>query len=625
MMPFPIEGFTMQTLSRLRRLTGPLPVLVLAVWTPGASGVLGIDTARDTVADAQPVAPGEISRLVGQLGSQHYAQREKAQAQLRQLGLDAFDALYAAQNSDDIEISMRARYLLQSLTIRWAHDDDPLPVRELLKGYDGKADDERYNLMEQLISLNDNQGITALCRLVRFDTSNLLSKRAALLVMRRAAVDDEPQATSLADTIHHALGASRREAADWLQTYARTLREPEATLDTWQRLVQQEEQTFQQTPEQSSATIVRDLLRWQAELLERCGRDEQTLAVILKSVQLLDGTRQQLLETVDWLIARGAWSTIERVAERFQERFDESPLLLYRLAEAQRKSGRTEQSQQTADRALAADPNSPTEHVEAAIWVQERGLFDWSEREYRRVIQTTPTEAQENLEARFNFSEMLHDLSRDLEAAQLLEEAVPVLESNENARRAARRSAEGVQSRMHYFFAEHFRQQGDPDQQLEHLRLGVQADPDDADVLIAMYRESERSPERRKQTLARIEQAALGFRERIAQYEQLADQVPDEKYRADVNMAIAAVNNQLAWLISNTEGDYQYAVRCSRRSLELRPETAGYLDTLGRCYYAAGDLDQAIAVQSRAVELEPHTHQIRRQLEMFQQAKQADQ
>ena len=48
--------------------------------------------------------------------------------------------------------------------------------------------------------------------------------------------------------------------------------------------------------------------------------------------------------------------------------------------------------------------------------------------------------------------------------------------------------------------------------------------------------------------------------------------------------------NQWAWLIANTEGDFPKAVRYSRRSLELEPGTASFLDTLGRCYYSAGDI-----------------------------------
>ena len=78
--------------------------------------------------------------------------------------------------------------------------------------------------------------------------------------------------------------------------------------------------------------------------------------------------------------------------------------------------------------------------------------------------------------------------------------------------------------------------------------------------------------------------------------------------------------NQLSWLIGNTEGDQEQAVQQSRRSLELRPHSAGSLDTLGRCYFAVGDQENAIKYQRRAHRREPHSQQIRRQLEEFEMA-----
>ena len=73
-----------------------------------------------------------------------------------------------------------------------------------------------------------------------------------------------------------------------------------------------------------------------------------------------------------------------------------------------------------------------------------------------------------------------------------------------------------------------------------------------------------------------------------------------------------------AWLVSNTTGDFEKALQFSRESLELLPDEGGYLDTLARCHYSLDQLDDALVVQRRAVELEPHSGQIRRQLEFFE-------
>ena len=190
-----------------------------------------------------------------------------------------------------------------------------------------------------MAKLPEGQGIKAICRIVRFETSNVLSKRAALLVMQRKTDATNPLPASLSGTITAALGTSRREAANWLRVYASTLKDPAATLQDWERISVQEEQTFQKTPDRSAPDIVRDVFRWRADLLERVGRKEESLAVILKTIDLLDGTRQQLVDAVDWLLERRAWATIIDVSRRFPDRFQESTLLLYRLAEAQSQSG----------------------------------------------------------------------------------------------------------------------------------------------------------------------------------------------------------------------------------------------------------------------------------------------
>ena len=75
--------------------------------------------------------------------------------------------------------------------------------------------------------------------------------------------------------------------------------------------------------------------------------------------------------------------------------------------------------------------------------------------------------------------------------------------------------------------------------------------------------------------------------------------------------------NHYAWLVANTEGDQHLALQYSKRSLRLTPGNAAQMDTCARCYYAIGNLDAAIAMQQRAVDLEPHSPPLRRQLALF--------
>ena len=82
--------------------------------------------------------------------------------------------------------------------------------------------------------------------------------------------------------------------------------------------------------------------------------------------------------------------------------------------------------------------------------------------------------------------------------------------------------------------------------------------------------------------------------------------------------------NQWAWLVSNTEGDFQKAIRYSHRSIELIPSNAGesaggsFLDTLGRCYFAAGDVENAVKYQREAIKRVDYMQVMHRQLAQFE-------
>src|SRR5690349_18652005 len=74
------------------------------------------------LADAPPTAAANeteiadrIARLIEQLGADDFGTRERAQSELAQLGLEAYDALHAAQTHHDPEIALRARYLVSSM------------------------------------------------------------------------------------------------------------------------------------------------------------------------------------------------------------------------------------------------------------------------------------------------------------------------------------------------------------------------------------------------------------------------------------------------------------------------------------------------------------------------------
>ena len=569
----------------------------------------------------------QLAGLITQLGSGLYENREKAQVELQRLGLAAFDALFEARHHDDIEIGMRARFLIRSMRVSWSDATDSPAVTEILQNYNGQNEASRRSRLGRLSRLEDHAGIGALCRLARFETSPHLSKYAALGILRQTRPGRRSERSALADRITLGAGNSRRTAAAWIRAFARTLDAPIDSLETWDRLTQQELQDVGEQPEYANREIARDLLRWYAELLFDLERPDDSWNIVRRTFDLHDNTNRQLIDTAGWLLNQKWPELVDELQARFKERFSANAVLTYRLAESQRMRKQSARAGTTAKRALQLDPQQPKVHTEVAYGLQDRGLFDWAEQEYRYSLAHAHPGSFEDIRARYFLSEMLHDRGDDRAAALVLQGVIDIASKDATVNKRMNgffRQAAGFHSRCHYFFAQHLHALGKFAEERERLDQALAADPTDADVLIALYRIPEKSAAERNRVMTLIRKASTEFRLEIEKYQREFDrQGSAGQLRTFLEGRLASANNLLAWLVSNTEGDFDEALHCSQRSLEIRPDSAGFYDTLGRCYFAKGDLSNAIKFQSRAAKLEPHSGMIQKQLTQFKQA-QAD-
>jgi tetratricopeptide (TPR) repeat protein len=586
----------------------------------------------------QPVDPDPtIARLIEQLGSDDFAVRQQAQAQLSRMGLEAFDALVAAQYPPaSMEVQLRAKYLVRGMNVRWYDESDPPEVARLLKSFGEQSDDERRSRMDRLGSMTDVASITALCRLARYEVNPILSKHAAILILHRdEPKPGDPESAELREKIIAAitqgLGTSRRQAADWLRLYCRTLAEPGQTVDDWRAAIAQEQETLALQPAMTNRQVVRDLFRYQIKLLQQLKRDDEVIALMRQSIELLDGEPEQVKEIVDWLVHRQAYQVVLEVGDRFPHIVGDDGLLMYLRAHAYRMLKQPEPAKELAAAALKLRPNNLEEHLLVAAKLAETwGLFDYAEQEYREIMKTAPPGSVADFRARFLLSEQLHDQGQELPAAECLKPAVDLMfpegadeAKGEMARDTAFRAGrdpDGVRSRMNYFFACHYNEQKEFDKAKKALNAAVESDPTDADVLIALFRLPNLTAEERAEVNDKITSAADEFYDMVKDLRLNLQNANDEADRASISYRLSSACNQYAWLVSNTQGDFDEALKCSRQSVELRPEEGGFWDTLGRCYYAKGDYENAVKEQLHAVKLMPHSGQIRRQLELFQKA-----
>jgi len=606
-----------------------------------APGNLPASSGRSLPRDA------DVPALIDQLGHPSYAARVRARESLERLGLQAFDELHAAQYRDDSEIAMTARYLVGSLLVSWSTDTDPPAVRDALDEYGAQSESERQKRMDRLAELPTRQGLTALVRLVRFETSLKLSREAALAVMRGAMSDDAVVRQTEAQTIEDVLGVNARQAAQWLRVYANDLREGEYSADAWRRLIAQQRLAVDQGNDATATRpAVLELVRVCATRAALAGQKDHALAIATEHLDLIPPEISQVLDACSWAIDNQLHPLVLQLQSRHPALFARHPILLYGAAEATMAADPN--ASDDSEAALAAealavqaasiDPLPPHDSDEAAKLspkaieeiahrhreigreLESRGLFRWAEREYQHIIDSLPFDAGLGGSARAQLATMLGELQRHQEVVDTLE---PVLQRIEEDQAYARRlqsyhvNVIKLRSTLMYHKGLAAAQAADDGATARQTLLAALAmEPDNVDILIAMYRldgdEAWRNDVRR-----RIQSIAMMFDNQI---DAIKLQTQARIRFPDLSGQLAEAYNQYAWLICNTEGDQQKALQYSLMSLELVPDEPAQLDTCGRCYFALGDLDNAIRVQRRAVKLMPHSPPLARQLAEFEAA-----
>ncbi len=497
------------------------------------------------------------------------------------------------------------------MRVEWADRDDPPEIKRLLQDYESQDSAQRQATMHRLAVLPGCSGIPALCRLVRYEKSAVLSKQAAIEVLGVANPGAEPEKEVVA-AVRKVLEKSHRAAAQWLLAYASFAENPAAAAGPWDKMIEAEESLLQASSEATTREIVVALVHFQVARLKKLGRNDDALAAMRRLIRLDNGDTETLVETLQWLIEQQAWKVVDAAADRFAAVIAGDAVLSYAVAEAQLAQGRKSRAEELAAQALKLNPGKEIHavniHFAAAMSLQKWGLFAWAEKEYRYIMATAVSLNVTTLAA-YRLAEMEHDQGDDLAAAEVLQTAVTAAAANRPAPNPPTpnpsASLPQLRSQMDYFFACHWEAKGDKLKARQHLEKALAEDPSDIDVLIACYRIAGQTPEFHQKVLGLIRNEVQMAREKI-------DEEKDN----------AAAYNQLAWLVANTEGDLDEALKDSQRSLEILREgndrdTGGYYDTLGRVYFAKGDFQNAVTYQTKAAELEPHSGLIRRQLELF--------
>jgi tetratricopeptide (TPR) repeat protein len=578
--------------------------LMAATWLAGPAAA-GVEEPKPAApASKEPASAERIAKLIRQLGDKDYYARQRAQDELARLGLDAMEALEAATTDDDPEIAARARYLLRLMRVEWAAEGDAPEVKKCLRDYENMDARSREARMRMLAGLPDAKGVAALCRLVRFERSSQLSKTAAaaLLLHGRAV---EPPGPPAVEIIQKSLQGCKRPGALWLLTWTRLAADPPVAMVQWRKLIDAELTVLRQTPEESSPELVGRLVRFQVAWLKKLGRNDEAIAAIRKLVDLEPGDSESVAELLEWLIDQRAWKVVDALTERFASRFAAEPVLLYSLAQACAERGEKQRAEETALRAFRLHPGRQEEqlvhHYTVAQQLRQRGHVAWARREYEHVIAKGADEEELTVMSRVYLSDMLHDQCQDIDAAAALEKLVRAVDAGKVTEAMLYgREVRDIRSRQLYYAACGWAAKDNAAKQREYLQKALDANPEDIDVLIACYHLPGQPADYHAKIVGMVGKTAAKLHGAIA-----AD--PDDPL----------MYNQYAWLVGNTEGDFDEALRCARKSLELQPEEGGFYDTLAHVYFGKGDLANAVKYQTKAAQLDPHSGLIQNKLNLF--------
>lgn len=578
--------------------------------TPTAAAASTAPTADDSLDE-------KLAELVRQLGSPQYTVRRAAANEIRNIGPEAFDRLYTATENSDPEIAASASYLLRQIAVRWTKTDDSATVKRLMRSYGDREDTDRQRIIQMLAAMPNGEGIPALCRIARYDRTPLLSRLAALVIIQNDLAEEARAGQRPIDpaAFDAELGDSTRAPVLWLRQFAIQLRDPAASVAGWQPLIDEENRRLDVDVNETSPTMVSALLWNLAEVHRRLGQHQQYVVVANQWLALGGGDSDRMLDLLKRLVRSEAWETLQEFATHHDVEIQQSKQALYILAMARAKQNQGEEAEILARKAANLASAKPLDSLDAGRLLEALGQFEWAVREYRSGIDGQPIEAASAIGSRVMLSNLLQDYERYEEAAAAVAPLVEAIEKNPDIERAYANAqsnlaqqnhflpeANSLVARMHYLQACHHQQEHDFKRQREELLAAIKADETDADVLIGMFRVADADDAWMADTRERIKKLA-------------------RKIEAEIedNPNNPIPYNQWAWLIANTEGDFQKAVRLSRRSLELEPNTASFLDTLGRCYYSAGEYEKAVESQREAAALIPHMQVMQRQLRQFEE------
>jgi hypothetical protein len=570
-----------------------------------------------------------VRQLILQLGDEQYVVRQRAETQLLERGAEAFAGLQAAESHADLEISTRARYILTQINIDWTRPNDPSVVRSIMARYGESPLKNRLSKVAKLSQLEHEQGFGPLCRIARYEASGPIARYAALAILEKGFLPKVRTAAAV-KALTKEMGETPEAPQSWVATYVEQLQAPKQIHPGWLPLLDAEIELLAEEKRDTSQSLVATLIGSHLELCDQLSDAEAIVGGLEQRIELGairdEAMSVRLIDAILWLSEREQWDALGLLEDRYANSIKQEHTVLYRLALARDRQGREARAEELAEQALRLETTDAEDRNDMADVLSGLGRHDWAEREWKSVIETEEVTDYQSLVARQSLALFrLHDRLEHKAGSEIMTETIDAINADPQIKleyqedKVFKATLKRFQSNREFLLACHEESRGNLDRQRQHLEQANNLEKGNADILIAMFHLAEKSPGAkdayRKKTQKRLDDAKRQLEKEIKSIAKLPAQQRD---KLALRAALAQRHNHWAWLVSNTEGDFKKAVKYSQRSLELAPGSPSYLDTLGRCYYATGDLENAIKVQREAITKHQHMQVMQRQLKQFE-------
>lgn len=530
-----------------------------------------------------------VQTMIDELASDDPAVRQRATEGLIALGGDARAAVLTATESDDPAIKSQATAVL--LQLPWYRGSDSPEVQAVLRDYGSRDADGRQQIIGALLQIT---AYDALLRLLNEEPSDDVNW--AIVSATRLNSDFAAHVRKNLDAISVDPPAAPRLA---LLGWAWRGKDAKKSDDFYTKVVELESQR----PTHDGGEMILVFARLQADALGS-GKPEAAAQLLRRQAKRgSSGTIAEMPLAVAVLFAVHAdFGPLSGYDDdvRTYAAYAQHPLYLYAQGRLHQRKGEIDRANAAFKDAVARNGDSFDLRWETAEFLASRGWVELAEGELNAALQAAPKELPlERMRAHIGLSSLATQRHDDAAAAEHLDEALKTSQQLQERHllpdyeRLYRTNLEWRRLRI-------ARTAGDAKAINEHLNELVRLSPDNPDIMLDIF------PLLQEQGRGAETDDIFGRAYAGAQAKLVANpQNPSEM-------------NNLAWVCARVGRRGDEALKHATAAIALEPDNPAYLDTAAEANFLAGNREEAIRLEKRALDFRPNDRFMLEQLHRFQ-------